>query len=76
MYHPERVETFVHDLHVPLLQRAICMDRYHCQQDYYGSNKMLCVLFPDERLHKGVEGTGPRQCGRAAECSQVSLSLG
>lgn len=33
---------------------------------------MLFLL--DERLHKGLEGTGPRQRGGAAECPQVSLS--
>lgn len=37
---------------------------------------MLCSLLLDERLHKGFEGTGPRQCGGAAECPQVSLSPG
>lgn len=37
---------------------------------------MLCILLPDERLHKSAEGAGPGQCGRAAECSQVSQSLG
>lgn len=75
MCHPEREEKFVHDLHVLMLRRAVCMGRCHCAQDYQRSNKVLYVLLPDERLHKGVEGTGPRQCGRAAECSQVSLSL-
>lgn len=35
---------------------------------------MLCSLLPDERLHKGFEGTGPGQCGGAAERPQVSLS--
>lgn len=37
---------------------------------------MLCFLLPDERLHKGFEGTGPGQCGGAAECPQVSLRPG
>lgn len=36
-------------------------------------NKMLFFFLPDERLHKGFEGTGPGQCGGAAECPQVSL---
>ena len=40
--------------------------------NYWGINKVLCLLL-DERLYKGVEGTGPRQCGGAAERPQVSL---
>lgn len=75
LHHPERGEKLVHDWHVLMLQRAVWMDRCHCGQDDEVNNKILCILLPDERLHKGVEGTGPRQCGRAPECSQVSLSL-
>jgi hypothetical protein len=35
-------------------------------------DQTLCFLLLDERLHKGIEGTGPRQRGGAAECPQVS----
>lgn len=49
------------------------MDRSCHGQNYWGVNEMLCSLPPDERLHKGFEGTGPGQCGGAAECPQVSL---
>lgn len=76
MHHPESIEMFVRSLHVPQLQRAVSMTRCHHRQNYHDGNKVLYFLLPDERLHKGVEGTGPRQCGRPAECAQVSLSLG